>query len=205
MLFWVGCCVCCRLAGSTLRLSYLQDALGDSLFYDIALGRNPYLFAALKSLPLSDTGDNSSMGADGTSATTTSSSSGSSNDRLATPEEKELAAALQHQVDRELASCATSLVEDQLLLQQLEVRLQEQQQKQAAGTPAVSRTADSSEGSSAPSSSISDSSSSGGSSDGGSTAVQVVDPRLLAAVQYRLERKRLLQAAQVALRVFQRD
>jgi hypothetical protein len=153
------CCpctpVCCSLQGATFRLSYLEDALGATLLMDAARGRNPYLIAALKSLPVTADEVGTAQEAAAAAGATAGTGRGIG---PASQQEKELAAALMQQVEVQLAQgSSSSLQEDEQLLQQLE----EKQQQQGE-----------------------------------------VDVRLIAAVRYRVERKRLLQLCQVLLRIF---
>lgn len=146
------------LQGASFRLSYLEDALGAKLLMDAAQGKNPYLIAALKSLPVTadDIGPAQEAAAAAGAAAGTGRGLGPS-----TQQEKDLADALKQQVEAQLAQgSGSSLQEDEQLLQQLE----EQQQQQGE-----------------------------------------VDVRLVAAVRYRVERKRLLQACQVLLNIFLRE
>lgn len=153
-----------RLQGSTFRLSYLEDALGSQLLMQAAQGNNPYLIAALKSLPITadDVDPAAAAEVDGSDSTSKGRGIGP-----ATQQEKQLARALLQQVDAEVAACGSSLQEDEQLLQQLR---QQQQQTMRGGAA---------EGS--------------------------VDVRRIAAVRYRIERKRLLQACQVLLNIFLRE
>jgi hypothetical protein len=131
-----------------------------------AKGKNPYIIAALKSLPL--TAD------DATSNDSSSSSSSSSAEGrgigVATAEEKQLAEALMQQLQAEMKEWATSLAEDEQLLLSLVTRPPQLSPEAAAALGKLA-----------------------------------ADPRLLSAVKYRIERKRLLQACQVLLNVFARD
>lgn len=125
---------------------------------DAAQGKNPYLIAALKSLPVTadDVGPAQEAAAAAGAAAGTGRGLGP-----ATQQEKDLADALKQQVEAQLAQgSGSSLQEDEQLLKQLE----EQQQQQGE-----------------------------------------VDVRLVAAVRYRVERKRLLQACQVLLNIFLRE
>jgi hypothetical protein len=136
---------------------------------DAARGRNPYLFAALKSLPLADEQPEQQQEEQEGQGEV---SEGSDQRLAATAGEQDLAGALLEQVDFENGSCSTSLKEDEELLQQL----------------------------------LGDSSSSGSKGEGlgGTTEGGEVDVRLIAAVRYRIERKRLLQATHLLLRLFLR-
>lgn len=173
------------LAGITFRLSHLENALGSSLLMEAAQGNNPYLIAALKSLPLTaddvSSDDAAAMTAGSSDATDTSSSSSSDSSSSssaegrgigsATAEEQQLAAALLQQLQEEMKCWSTSLAEDEQLLLALVTRPpQLTPEAVAALGPSVA-----------------------------------ADPRLLSAVKYRVERKRLLQAAEVLLKVFTRD
>jgi hypothetical protein len=149
---------------------------------EAAQGKNPYLIAALKSLPLTADDTSSSNSEDTTTTTaqaaspaTSASSSGSSSDGgrgigAATAAEKQLAGALMQQLQDEMQAWNTSLVEDEQILLGLVTRPPQLAPEVAA---ALGRLA--------------------------------TDRRLVAAVQYRVERKRLVQAAQVLLNVFLRD
>lgn len=148
---------------------------------EAAQGKNPYLIAALKSLPLTadDTTSTSTSSEDTTAvatpttSTTSSGASGSDGGRgigAATAAEKQLAEALMQQLQGEMNAWKTSLVEDEQLLLGLVTRPPQLAPEVAA---ALGRLA--------------------------------TDRRLVAAVQYRVERKRLVQAAQVLLNVFLRD
>eukprot|EP00879_Flechtneria_rotunda_P022438 GHRR01023688.1.p1 GENE.GHRR01023688.1~~GHRR01023688.1.p1 ORF type:complete len:362 (+),score=153.27 GHRR01023688.1:241-1326(+) len=170
------------LQGATLRMSYLEETLGSSLILQAAQGKNPYIFAALKSLPI--TADDaqptaatasaaSAPGADSIASEAISvDSSSADSDNVArgmgltaTKQEKELATALLQQIEAEVETCSTSLREDEELLQQLQQLAAAAAADEAAGT----------------------------------------DVRLQAAVRYRVERKRLLQACKVLLALVIRD
>ena len=217
----------CRLQTKTLRLSYLQDALGDAVFMDAARGKNPYLFAALKSLPLADeepqqqqqqqqegeeewepqeqqqeeeekpqqqqqqqqeeevvsgkAGAGTEGGGEdgaGPEGVLGGGEVGGKQAALATAGEQELATALLGQVDAEVDSCSTSLKEDEELLLDL---LGRGSRVGGFGEVAAEVAGDGSPGE----------------EDG-------VDVRLVAAVRYRVERKRLLQATQSLLGLFLR-
>lgn len=151
---------------------------------EAAQGKNPYLIAALKSLPLT-ADDVSSNDSEATAAGSNDSSSGSSTSDTsssssksaggrgigaATAGEKQLAAALKQQLLEEMKAWKTSLVQDEQLLLSLVTR---PPQLSPANAAALGQLA--------------------------------ADPRLLSAVKYRVERKRLLQACEVLLNVFSRD
>jgi hypothetical protein len=133
---------------------------------EAAKGKNPYIIAALKSLPL--TAD------DVTSSDNSSSSSSSSTEGRgiggATAEEKQLAEALMQQLHAEMKGWATSLAEDEQLLLSLVTRPPQLSPEAAAALGKLA-----------------------------------TDGRLLSAVKYRIERKRLMQAGQVLLNVFLKD
>lgn len=137
---------------------------------DAAKGNNPYLIAALKSLPL--TADEPVSPAAETAAEEAGASQSSRGIGPARQEEKELAGLLMRQVQEELGSSESSLQEDEKLLQQLQQELQ----GSAASAEAV-----------------------------GFRDVVPRDGRLAAAVKYRIERKKLLQASQVLLNIFLRE
>ena len=172
---------------------------------DAARGKNPYLFAALKSLPLADeepqqqqqeaeepqqqqqevvtgraaaeTEDGGEDGA-GPAGVLGGEEAGGQQAALATAGEQELATALLGQVDAEVDSCSTSLKEDEELLLDL---LGRGSRVGVLGEVAAEVAGDGSPGD----------------EDG-------VDVRLVAAVRYRVERKRLLQATQLLLGLFLR-
>jgi hypothetical protein len=155
----------------------MEDALGAGLLMQAARGDNPYLIAALRSLPLLaddvSAADAAAMAAEGAAAAVASSADSSEGRGIAaaTPQEKELAASLLAQVTAESgAPWATSLADDEQLLLQLSMRPPSLPEAAAAALGPLAR-----------------------------------DPRLLAALKYRVERKRLLAAAQVLLSVFVRD
>jgi hypothetical protein len=159
--------VCTRLSSSGLRMSHLEEALGAGLMLEVARGNNPYIFAAMKSLPLTDDevlpAGMAAAVTDGVQASS-STNSGSSNSHgrgtgPVTQEERAVAAALMDQVLSQLKYCGTTLMEDEELLQQL-------QQQQTDSSCLV---------------------------------------QLAAAVRYRIERKKLLNACQVLLNVFIRS
>ena len=160
---------------AALSLERLEDALGDTLLVDAARGRSPYLFAALKSLPLqldaaAAAAAAGAVGVDGrpdegSRAAAAAAAEGGRRVGSAA-EQRALAAALLAQVERqEMEGAASRLEDDEALLAALE----------AGG---------------------------GGGGDEGEGAA--ADARLAAAVRYRLERKRLLRAARVALSAYQR-
>jgi hypothetical protein len=130
----------------------MEEALGGGLLMDAAQGRNFYLFAALKSLPLK-VDDGARPGSD--------SEKGAGGGGEAGAAGAAAAAALLARVRELEAECGGGggLEADEALLRKLEGP--------------------------------------GGTGDAG-------DPRLAAAVQYRLERKRLLQAARLALGAYGR-
>jgi hypothetical protein len=156
------------LKSVTFRLSHLEDALGAGLLMEAAKGKNPYLIAALKSLPL--TADDAPPASADSAASDSSSSSSSRGIGAAAAEEKQLAEALMQQLQAEMKGWTTSLAEDEQLLLSLVTR---PPQLSAEAAAALGKLA--------------------------------TDPRLLSAVMYRIERKRLLQACQVLLNVFTRD
>eukprot|EP00775_Hariotina_reticulata_P012042 gene12042-12185_t len=156
-----------ELSSSRLRMSHVEEALGAGLLLDVARGNNPYIFAAMKSLPLKDdkvlpavletTFANVSE-----ARSSTNSGSSNSSDRGTGPvteEERVLAGALIEQVLSQQEFCGTTLLDDEQLLRQL--------QQQQTHSPSLLR--------------------------------------LAAAVRYRIERKRLLNACQVLLNVFVRS
>jgi adenylosuccinate synthase len=125
---------------------------------DAARGKNPYLIAALKSLPVTADEVGSAQEAAAAAGATAGTGRGIG---PASQQEKDLATALMQQVEVQMAQgSSSSLQEDEQLLQQLE----EKQQQQGE-----------------------------------------VDVRLIAAVRYRVERKRLLQSCQVLLNIFLRE
>lgn len=178
------CLPVASLKGVTFRLSHLENALGASLLMEAAQGKNPYLIAALKSLPLTaddvSSNDAAAMAAGSTdtgSTDTGSSSSSSSGDTgggrgigAATAAEKQLAAALAQQLQEEMKNWPSSLAEDEQLLLSLVTRPPQLSPETAAALGKLAG-----------------------------------DPRLLSAVKYRVERKRLLQACMVLLNVFTQD
>jgi hypothetical protein len=143
-----------------------------------AQGDNPYLLAALKSLPVQV--DDVSAADAAAMAQQESSGEGSSSEGSASssgrgiapalPQEKELAGELLQQVQREAEAWPTSLEADEKLLLQLSMRPPLLPADTAAALGPLA-----------------------------------TDGRLLAAIKYRVERKRLLQACQVLLQLFVRD
>lgn len=174
-----------NLKGVTFRLSHLENALGASLLMEAAQRKNPYLIAALKSLPLTadDVSSNDAAAMAAGSSDTGSSSSSSSDTGsnggdtgggrgigAATAAEKQLAAALTQQLQEEMKDWSSSLAEDEQLLLSLVTRPPQLSPEAAAALGKLAG-----------------------------------DPRLLSAVKYRVERKRLLQASTVLLSVFTQD
>ncbi|KAG2434230.1 hypothetical protein HXX76_007955 [Chlamydomonas incerta] len=125
-----------EMQAAPLDLAVLQELLGDALFMSALRGSDPYLTAALKSLPLADSGGGSGS---------------------ASAESVRTAAALLQQVEAQLAEGSTTLEADEQLL----------------GGPEGRALAES-------------------------------DPRQVAAVAYRIERKRLLGKAAALLRAYAR-
>jgi hypothetical protein len=175
----IVCVVACSLQGVTFRLSHIENALGAGLLMEAAKGQNPYLIAALKSLPLTadDVSDDESAAmAAGSSDAGSSDADSSSSDTagrgigVATQQEKQLAASLMHQLTEEMKAWRTSLLEDEQLLLSLVTRPPQLSPEVAAALGPLA-----------------------------------LDPRLLSAVKYRIERKRVIQACQVLLNVFTRD
>lgn len=144
--------------GTTVSLERLQSVIGDRVFVDCLSGKNPYVLAAMKSLPLRDEFDQQAATAAAAAAAapepTAEGAAASGRDLESMPlsgAEKELAQALYQQCEVEISQYATSMQEDALLLQQ------------AAGSD---------------------------------------DMRSTAVLQYRLERKRLLNAASTVLKLY---
>lgn len=144
---------------------------------EAAQGKNPYLIAALKSLPLTAddvSSDDAAAMAAGSSDTGSSSSSGDAGGGrgigAATAAEKQLAAALAQQLQEEMKNWPSSLAEDEQLLLSLVTHPPQLSPEAAAALGKLAG-----------------------------------DPRLLSAVKYRVERKRLLQACMVLLNVFTQD
>jgi hypothetical protein len=165
------------LQGITFRLSHIENALGAGLLMEAAKGQNPYLIAALKSLPLTaddvSDGDSAAMAAGSSDAGSSDASSSDTTGRgigVATAQEKQLAAALMQQLTEEMKAWGSSLLEDEQLLLSLVTRPPQLSPEVAAALGPLA-----------------------------------MDPRLLSAVKYRIERKRLIQACQVLLNVFTRD
>lgn len=94
-----------------LRLDVMQEALGDEIFSGAVAGRDPYLFAALKSLPFTlDTAD---------APTPSSSGSGSGPADSFAAAELALVDRLLGQVQSELDGCGTSVQADLAVLRQV--------------------------------------------------------------------------------------
>lgn len=200
----------CSYKDVTFRMTYLEDALGTQLLMDAARGSNPYLMAALKSLPLTADDPQAPKLADvetSTPSAVTAAAAGNSAKNLADDasvvdkagprvhvegvdsstgrgmgparkEEVELAALLSKQIHQELQSSKTTLQQDEQLLQQLQKKLD-------IGTQDHE----------------------GDFSSGPENSKRAVpwDARLVSAVKYRVERKKLLQACQVLLNIFLRE
>ncbi|MEW5301267.1 MAG: hypothetical protein WDW38_009476 [Sanguina aurantia] len=162
-----------RPVAGLLQLERLHAALGATMLFDIASGRSPYLYAAIKSLPF-DFGELSGgqEGGAGSSSSTSESpgvaggSSGGGGSGGST-QHLEAASDLAAQCKEMLAGCATTVEEDEVLLSRLSA-LQETEQREAES--------------------------------GTSSSV-----RQLAAVQYRLERKKLIQACSTLLSIYSRS
>ncbi|EFJ46131.1 hypothetical protein VOLCADRAFT_121106 [Volvox carteri f. nagariensis] len=120
-----------------LELSLFQDLLGDALFLGALRGSDPYLLAALKSLPLKDDNDDGDCNNDDDDDVGAGGGGRGASMRTA--------AVLLSQVESQLAECTTPLEADEELL-----------------------------------------------SDTSGEQLWAEDPRLAAAVSYRVERKRLL-------------
>mmetsp|Transcript_24477 Transcript_24477/g.66812 ORF Transcript_24477/g.66812 Transcript_24477/m.66812 type:complete len:450 (-) Transcript_24477:151-1500(-) len=136
-----------------LQLSRVQERFGDTVLMDAASGKNPYMWAALKSLPFAPEADEASS---------------SGEDHL------ELARNLHMQCESMLQGFQTTIEEDEQIL----------------AAPSTS-------GSSNPAGRSPDSPLS-------TLTVEAAEPWYLAAVKYRLERKRLIRACRLVLSVYTR-
>jgi hypothetical protein len=159
-------------------MEQVEDVLGEGLLMDAAQGKNYYLFAALRSLPLkiSSPEQEAAVAAAAAAATAGAGQPGlGAGLRVGSEEEQRaLVASLLAQVEAQIFESSgggkTTLQEDEQLLKDL---ISKQQQLEQAASSAS------------------------GGTDGSSGGE--FDARLVAAVSYRVERRRLLQAGRVVL------
>lgn len=179
--------------GAQLRLERMQAALGDELFTAAVGGRDPYLLAALRSLPFAQ-GEESDAGASASSSSSSSSSSDSSSSPLISGQELATVDGLLAQCRAMLAS-GTSIADDLELLKAIRQAVWKDYGDQGGGQQTAAGSgggSSSSSGRAVAGAAGSPSSSIAAPAAADAAVAAAADVRLAAAVKYRVERKRLL-------------